>query len=110
MKSHALKSFHLPPHNFNCAQSVLHGYQAVTGNHALAVADFKAFGGGRAPDGLCGALYAATRIAPQAADTLKVEFARRTGSTTCKELKGRLRQSCSACVTTATELLEETLI
>lgn len=41
--------------NLNCAQSVLKYFDAP----AAQIAEFKAFGGGRAPEGLCGALYAA---------------------------------------------------
>jgi hypothetical protein len=87
MKSHALKSFHHPPLNLNCAQAVLHGYQTISGDQTLAVADFKAFGGGRAPGGFCGAIYAATRIAPESADVLKESFTGRIGAVTCKELR-----------------------
>ncbi|HTI99125.1 MAG TPA: C-GCAxxG-C-C family protein [Dongiaceae bacterium] len=110
MKHHALSSFHQPPFQYNCAQAVLHGYQTVTGDRVLSVADFKPFGGGRAPEGLCGALYAATRIAPHAAETLKAEFARRTGATTCRVLKGQLHHPCPACVSTAVELLETAIV
>jgi hypothetical protein len=109
MKHPALDAFRRPPLQHNCAQAVLHGYQAVSGDRTLAVEDFAGLGGGRAPEGLCGALYAATRIAPLATDALKKEFVRRTGSITCKELKGCLRQPCVVCVATAAELLEETL-
>ena len=109
MKNHALKSFHQPPYHFNCAQAVVYGYQAITGDQKLSVTDFKSFGGGRAPEGLCGALYAATCIVPAAVGRLKEEFAQRTGSATCKELKGSLRQPCTVCVSIAAELLQETL-
>jgi hypothetical protein len=59
MKEHALKVFRQPPERLNCAQAVLHAWREVAGDTSIALADLKPFGGGRAPDGLCGALRAA---------------------------------------------------
>ena len=77
------KNFHAE-HRGNCAMSVAYGYARATGkSEAEAVASaemFRNFGGGKAPNGSCGALYAAKmseapRISPSA-----VKFARTRSS------------------------------
>lgn len=108
MKQHALAVFHRPPDHLNCAQAVLAAYQAATGRQVAPVADFKPFGGGRAPEGECGALYAACRAAPAAAGHLRTAFAARAGATRCQPLKRELRFPCEACVALAAELLAGT--
>ena len=65
VKELALKVFRQPPDRLNCAQSVLHAWREVVGDTALAVADLKPAGAGRAPEGLCGAIYAACLLAPR---------------------------------------------
>jgi hypothetical protein len=83
MKEHALSVFRQPPKRLNCAQSVLDAWREVTGESSIPLADLKPFGGGRAPDGLCGALHAACIIAPAKAGEFKARFADRMGSLYC---------------------------
>jgi len=109
MKTHATAVFHRPPENFNCAQAVLDAFQSVTGRSVAPVADYKAHGGGRAPAGMCGALYAACQCAPEAAEALRGAFVAKTGSPFCKEIKGAQRIRCAECVGTAAELLQQHL-
>jgi hypothetical protein len=106
MKTHATAVFHRPPQNFNCAQAVLDAFQSVTGRSVAPVADYKAYGGGRAPGGECGALYAACQCAPAVAAAIRAQFAAHVGSTRCKEIKGAQRIRCAECVGTAAELLQ----
>ena len=106
MKKHALAVFRQPPERLNCAQSVLHAWREVSGDKSIALADLKPFGGGRARDGLCGALYAACTVAPTKVGQLKAHFAARMGSLYCKELRAARKNSCEACVAYAAELLE----
>ncbi len=105
MKTHALAVFHRAPENFNCAQAVIAAHQAVTGRQGTSVADFQLLGGGRAPDGECGALYAACHLAPEAAEQLRNGFAARAGATGCRPLKRERRFPCTECVGLAAELL-----
>lgn len=105
MKTQALAVFRLPPERLNCAQAILHGYQTVTGDRGMTLADFAASGGGRAPDGTCGALHAACVLAPQAAAAIQQEFADHLGATRCRELKTEGRSPCQECVGFAAELL-----
>ena len=97
--------FHGPEH-YNCAQSVLVHF----GADAETVAEFKAFGGGRAPEGLCGALHAARHLLndEKRFAELRSEFAARTGgAVTCRELKGGARVPCTVCIDLAAGLLAE---
>jgi hypothetical protein len=106
MKHRALAVFRQPPHRLNCAQSVLHAFQEVTGKTNLSLADLKPFGGGRAPDGLCGALHAACAIVPDKAEELKSQFAARLGSLYCRELRAARQHPCEVCVSHAADLIE----
>ncbi len=107
VKNHAISAFHRPPENLNCAQAVLDAYQTISGRHVTDVASFKPFGGGRAPDNECGALYAACQAAPESAATLRAAFEKTAGSTRCRELKQNLRYPCTDCVGLAAGLLQQ---
>lgn len=109
MKKTALQGFHQPPERYNCAQAVIHAYRSVSGDEVHQPEAFKNFGGGRAPEGICGALYAACHIGTESAKSLAQCFQERTGARTCKELKSR-SVPCKTCVETAAELLEESLM
>jgi hypothetical protein len=106
MKEHALKVFRQPPDRLNCAQSVLYAWREVVGDTPLAVADLKPAGAGRAPDGLCGAIYAACLLAPNRAEELKAAFVAGVGSLYCKEIRAAKEHSCAECVAEAAEMLE----
>jgi len=105
MKEHALKVFRQPPDRLNCAQSVLHAWREVVGDTALTVADLKPAGAGRAPEGLCGAVYAACLLAPDRAEELKAAFVAGVGSLYCKEIRAAKEHSCAECVAEAAEML-----
>ena len=106
MKKHALKVFRQGPERLNCAQSVLHAWHEVVGDSGIKVADLKTFGAGRAPEGLCGAIYGACLLAPDRAEELKTAFAARLGSLYCKEIRAAKKHSCAECVAQAAELIE----
>ena len=106
MKELALKVFRQPPDRLNCAQSVLLAWREVVGDTALTVAELKPFGAGRAPEGLCGAIYAACLLAPDRAEELKAAFVARIGSLYCKEIRTAKQHSCADCVAEGAELLE----
>ena len=106
MKEHALKVFRQPPDRLNCAQSVLYAWREVFGDTALTIAELKPAGAGRAPEGLCGAVYAACQLAPNRAEELKAAFAARLGSLHCKEIRAAKKHPCADCVAEAAELFE----
>ena len=105
MQMHALKVFRQPPDRLNCAQSVLYAWREVSGDTSIPLDEVKVFGGGRSPDGLCGALYTACLIAPDRAEVLKQNFMARLGSLYCKELRAAKVFPCETCVCQAAELL-----
>ena len=95
----------------NCAQSV-----AIAANHKIPQEDgyiesLSAFGGGRAHDNMCGALYAAKEIAkkvnPEKADLIIAEFVKEVGSYKCKEIRSERKISCLKCVEIAAGALEQ---
>ena len=106
MKNHALAVFRKSPKRCNCAQSVLHAWREVSGDESIALAALKSFGSGRAPGGLCGALYAACLVVPVRAEVLKSVFAARLGSLYCRQLRAIGIYTCETCVSQAAELLE----
>jgi hypothetical protein len=106
MKELALKVFRQPPDRLNCAQSVLHAWGEVVGDTAITIPELKTFGAGRAPEGLCGAIYAACLLAPHRAEELKAAFTARVSSLHCKEIRTAKKLSCANCVAEAAELLD----
>jgi nitroreductase/ferredoxin len=108
MKEAALQVFRQPPDRLNCAQSVVHAWREVFGDTAVTVPELKPFGAGRAPEGLCGAIYAACLLAPDRAEELKTAFAARVGSLYCREIRTAKQHPCAACVAHAAELVAGT--
>ena len=102
-KEKALASFRQPPLCLNCAQAVAHAF----GREDL-VSGLRTAGGGNAPDGLCGALFAAMQICGNAsASKIAEAFEKKLGYRRCLNLKKDARVPCPSCVATATELLEK---
>lgn len=111
--SDALAYFHQAPYKLNCAQSIMKAAQGVTGISDEAIAlQYGDKGGGKAPGGLCGALYSAKQIlgpdSPEAA-ALEAEFEATLGGKCCKQLKGELKVPCERTVSLAQTLLEKHL-
>lgn len=81
--------FHRKPENYNCAQAVLKGWQEEYGLSDTIIEEFRAWGGGRAAGGVCGALYAAEFLLQRSetAESVSPEFQEIAGSIRCLELK-----------------------
>lgn len=102
-KEKALGFFTAVPKVHNCAQAVACGADREDLKVELA-----SCGGGKAPEGLCGALYAALLIAPaEKHEEIKREFAAKAGFQTCREIKTVSKFPCADCVAAASELLEK---
>lgn len=103
--------FHLAPYNWNCAQAIHKSMQTYTGLSDEAIElSYRAMGGGRAPRGLCGAIYAVRSIVGEdtpLAEELTLEFAHRVGGLTCQEIKGKEGHPCSWLVEQAENLILE---
>jgi ubiquinone/menaquinone biosynthesis C-methylase UbiE len=96
---------------FNCAQSVIKAYFDLFCASAQEVNAFAAFGGGKAPEGRCGAYYAAWYLASKK-NHLKInqfeqDFINAAGSLKCKEIRSQRKLSCLGCVEKAADLLDE---
>ncbi len=92
--------------NLNCAQAVLRYF----GADEKLIAEYKAFGGGRAPEGICGALYAAKTLLndDRKFAALCEKFSKESnGVLSCKDIKAKEKISCPRCVDLAGELLEK---
>lgn len=103
MTSKAEEYFCLPGHPYNCAQAV-----ALGAGHAELKEQLAVCGGGRAPQGLCGALHAALLLTPEAEhERLTGEFVRQTGAMTCRAIKGGTPPTpCARCVAVAAALID----
>lgn len=99
----ALSKFRKP---YNCAQTV---YAAFKGGDAEGLEELSKCGGGKAPEGLCGALYSAVKLCPGAADKIREEFSEATGSQFCREIKTVYRTPCEKCVEVAAKLVCENI-
>ena len=90
----------------NCAQSVLRYF----GYPPEEIEQMRRNGGGCAPGGLCGALYAAKVVLNDDAKFAELcrEFGKSTGGAlTCREIKGGSGLPCPACVDLAASLAEK---
>lgn len=96
----ALSMFRTEPYRYNCVQTVC----AVLGRMDL-VESLSPYSGGRAPDGLCGALYGALQASPEERrpEILKC-FVDRLGYSRCRELKREGQVPCAECVCAAVSL------
>ena len=104
MKNNALEYFTAVPKQHNCAQAV----SAGAGREDL-VSELASCGGGRAPDGLCGALYSALMlISEDKRNELECAFSEAAGAVRCCDIKAK-SFPCTECVRIAAELTEKYL-
>lgn len=104
----ALNHFHAEPHKWNCAQSIIKSRQNITGISDEEIEEkFRPKGGGKAEDGICGAVYAAcTMMDDEAGKRLKESVMNKFGAITCQGLKGEGRAACKDVVQYVDEWLE----
>ena len=107
MPVNTAKSHYLGKDGFarmNCAQAV--------GLSQEVIELFRAYGGGRAPDGLCGALYAAMYIlknknAGEKSAELEKFFLEQAGALKCHEVRTCRKLSCLGCVEKSSEFIDK---
>ena len=98
--------FHHREYNYNCAQAIAHCWS----KEANLIAEMERFGGGKAINGQCGALYAAKHLTSELnLDVKEVEklFVEKAGSFKCREIRSQKTISCQQCVDVADEILEK---
>ncbi|MDR1738042.1 MAG: C-GCAxxG-C-C family protein [Candidatus Symbiothrix sp.] len=102
--------FHAKPENLNCAQAILNVFSEELNIPQQRIDEFQSFGGGHAPNGLCGALFAAeTLLAEHGKPSVKEKFRTLAGGITCHEIKEIAKTPCLQCLRFAEKLLEENL-
>lgn len=102
----SIEYFHVAPENFNCAQSILKGFQEEFNLSEEEIETYRAWGGGRAENGVCGALFAAKRLIDKDKSILEKSFFENMGSIYCRELK-KNKERCEDCVMLADRLVED---
>ena len=92
----------------NCAQAVFKAFKKENALPDSIIYAAKAFGGGRGPSGICGALYAAGKLISndEIRDRMRSDFANVAGSTKCHEIRSLKNLNCRACVALAATLVE----
>ncbi len=94
----------------NCAQAVIEAYRDLFGVPEGETAQFAQCGGGRAPEGKCGAYYAAQYLVARkdAKELVGLEqlFKTAAGSLRCRDIRRQGKLSCVGCVEVASEFLE----
>lgn len=84
----------------NCAQAVLHAYAEAAGVDRTCVERFACMGSGGAPEGECGALFAAKSLLvdARARQILHDTFTRAAGFAACREIRRAKKLACRQCV------------
>jgi hydroxypyruvate isomerase len=95
----------------NCAQAIARAYQDVCTLHDTTIEQLRHAGNGRAPEGLCGAFYAAKLLLeisnPEKYPQLEVDFFQKARSFKCQEIRKSKTLSCTECVQTCAFFLQE---
>ena len=95
----------------NCAQAVARAAKDAYGVTDAEIDAYAACGGGRAPDGACGAIHAAHELiakkSPADAKKASAEFVEAIGAFTCRDIKAAKKRSCMDCVAEAALLAEK---
>ncbi|MDO8663079.1 MAG: C-GCAxxG-C-C family protein [Candidatus Omnitrophota bacterium] len=102
------------PKKLNCAQSVIAAFREEFGLDENTVCLFASFGSGRAPEGECGAFYAAKFILQvnhqDKLDECQNIFISKAGSLKCKEIRKINKLPCLGCVETIAGFLDRVKI
>ena len=99
----------------NCAQAVLSAFKNDLGVDENLIDLAKNYGGGQAPDGVCGAYWSARVIiekycCPEKAEEFEKYFQEKALSLSCKEIRAKRKLSCLDCVEKSAEFITNLLI
>ena len=93
---------------YNCAQTILKGFQQKYNISQQTIDDARANGAGRAEGGLCGALHAAKTLLTDENKKQQLEqnFSKTAGSIHCKTIRKLNLIPCASCIQTAANFLQ----
>lgn len=96
---------------YNCAQAIAAGFGDHLERLDSLISDLKNCGGGKAKEGLCGALFAAEIIISdqEKATLIREKFLKEIGAITCREIKRETKTPCIKCIETAAIILDNKL-
>lgn len=112
MLSEIAKTYHAEKKG-NCAQSVAYAYAKAKkmpeSEVETLLASMKTCGGGRAPNGTCGALYSALQLSKEEnREAIETHFKNNAqGKTRCREIRPENIIPCNRCVEVAADALEK---
>lgn len=93
----------------NCAQAVAAAFKERCEITEALIESLGAFGSGKAPGGLCGALYAVQvlfeKSSPHIFDKCRKTLVDAAGSAQCKDIRKSRKLSCLGCVEAMAEII-----
>ncbi len=103
------KQYYRGKEGYNCAQAIAAGFCEHFDGCTSFIEECKMFSGGRAKEGLCGALFAAETIATDQDKAFRIrkKFREEVGAVSCREIKSTTKTPCISCVETAARILKE---
>ena len=94
----------------NCGQTIVHAFKDKFSLSDELIPQFEGFGGGKAPEGHCGAFYAAKVILenrhPDKLKDCESSLLTHAGSTKCKNIRSSRKLTCIGCIEKVAESLE----
>lgn len=105
----ASELYHHPELKFNCAQAIAYKWATSTEEAQIRAIEFQKYGGGKAPEGACGALYAGLERLANNSETqelLKKRFLSSAASLACRDIRKTNQLACKGCVELVDEFLE----
>ena len=94
---------------FNCAQSIVAAFKEHLSLDSKLIDEYSKYGGGNAPNNLCGAYFAALKLvekhSPDKVLDFESHFYTLAGSLKCNEIRKLKKLSCLGCIEKAAEYL-----
>ncbi len=109
MKVQTAQNLYHGAEGYNCAQAILKTFQDDFDIADHKIMEAKKYGGGRADEGVCGALFAGSLLLENADLIQKINqgFTAISGSPYCREIKKLKSISCKECVKVAAQQIDQ---
>ncbi len=94
----------------NCGQAIIYAFKDKFSLSDALISQFEGYGGGKAPEGHCGAFYAAKVILenrhPDKLKDCESSLLTHAGSTKCKDIRLSRKLTCIGCIEKVADILE----